>query len=203
MKMEEKINAIEAEKNNLHSKSKESQEAEIKRLRKSLKFKATPMPSFYKEPPPKAEIKKIPTTRARSPKLGRCKNSVSSTDNSSEKGASSPIPRLSTSQKRVQASSGVSSETGKPVKKAQSKLHPRESICPTSEEKTIQSKAKKEEVEAENGIANTKEKEETQSIPPKLIEGVNQVNGLGITLDNAEISSTPGVDVLPSEIMVG
>lgn len=161
------------------------------------------MPSFYKEPPPKAEIKKIPTTRARSPKLGRCKNSVSSTDNSSEKGASSPIPRLSTSQKRVQASSGVSSETGKPVKKAQSKLHPRESICPTSEEKTIQSKAKKEEVEAENGIANTKEKEETQSIPPKLIEGVNQVNGLGITLDNAEISSTPGVDVLPSEIMVG
>ncbi|KAJ3669863.1 hypothetical protein LUZ60_010187 [Juncus effusus] len=74
-KLEEKHRAMEEEKKQAEARKLEEQEAAIKELRKTLKIRANPVPSFYHEPPPpKVALKKVPPTRAKSPKLTRRKS---------------------------------------------------------------------------------------------------------------------------------
>ncbi|XP_010552715.1 PREDICTED: protein WVD2-like 7 isoform X2 [Tarenaya hassleriana] len=52
MKLEEKIHAKEVETNRVQATTQEKLEAEMKQFRKSINFKATPMPSFYNRAEP-------------------------------------------------------------------------------------------------------------------------------------------------------
>ncbi|XP_071706935.1 protein WVD2-like 5 [Rutidosis leptorrhynchoides] len=147
-KIEEKIHAKEVEKTNLQEKSKESQEAEIKQLRKSLKFKAAPMPKFYKEPPPKVDLKKIPPTRPKSPKLGRNKSNVAATSNGTT--VSTHVTKNTTEPPHVNATNDdkdTAAVSKKPIRKSLSKTPSSKTEVKSgkSKEKVVKTQVEEEE----------------------------------------------------------
>ncbi|CAK8533166.1 unnamed protein product [Lathyrus sativus] len=71
-KLEEKFNANEVQKVQLHTKLKAKAGTEIRKLRQSFCFQARPLPDFYKErKASNIETRKVPQTHSEPPNVGR------------------------------------------------------------------------------------------------------------------------------------
>uniref|UniRef100_A0A7N0UR22 TPX2 C-terminal domain-containing protein n=1 Tax=Kalanchoe fedtschenkoi TaxID=63787 RepID=A0A7N0UR22_KALFE len=147
-KLEGKIQAKEVEKSTLEAKAKEKEEAEIKTLRKSLIFKANPLPSFYQEPPPpKPKLKKIPTTKPRSPKLSKGRTSATS-DSEDHSCCTAHSSRLSLDSKMAK------SRTLGGASPVQEKQSVRKSLPKPPSEKTSSAVQEKSSPAAESGASD-------------------------------------------------
>eukprot|EP01018_Ginkgo_biloba_P013098 Gb_10134 [translate_table: standard] len=161
-KLDEKLQAKEVERSQLQAKTKEEKDAAIKQLRKSLTFKATPMPNFYHEAaPPKVELKKIPPTRAKSPKLGR-RNTCVGVESEGNPSQLCRTARLSLDQGKINKGVQKLTHDGNAGKASDKdsmvvKKTMRKSLTKLPSEKSIKTKANESLVSSERQVSNISE----------------------------------------------
>ncbi|KAF3432195.1 hypothetical protein FNV43_RR26934 [Rhamnella rubrinervis] len=105
LKLEKKMHAKEAEMNKIQAKTQEKTEAEIKQLRKSLNFKATPMPSFYHVAvPPRSDGSKAVSNKTKVTKL---RSKPTSSGNGAASGMSSHLKSVNDQDPTASASANT------------------------------------------------------------------------------------------------
>lgn len=113
MKLEEKLQAKEVEMSKIQAKTKEQTEAAIRQFRKSLNFKANPMPSFYSEAVPKSSERKKKAAVVATERQALLKDKTQMLSRSLNRGT--PLNASSKVQKKATAvknSSGNRGDTG-------------------------------------------------------------------------------------------
>ncbi|KAK0573526.1 hypothetical protein LWI29_009470 [Acer saccharum] len=174
MKLEEKVHAKETEKSQIQAKTQEKTEAEIKQFRKSLNFKATPMPSFYHvSVTPGSDGNKTVSSNTKPAKI-----QPKSTSLGTKGTARSPL--LSKAGKYRGLSASQSSNT---VDKTESSGASKCSTTELSEADTVSSapttqSRSRHEASAKNGVATEKkgrEKEKNPSVQKYRVSGSSKV----------------------------
>ncbi|XP_073389235.1 uncharacterized protein [Physcomitrium patens] len=122
-KVEERLKLKEAERKRQEQKAQEEKEAQLRELRKSLTYKANPVPRFYQEPAPiPPEIRKPAPTRAKSPNFTAPRRRESCPGSTvSESGRTSPLR----SSSRLLRCASLESNSGHSGYYAQSKPAPK------------------------------------------------------------------------------